>query len=704
MGCGGTKSEAANPGVVDQDIHIETRGQRVNKQGQTVDMYDRDPKRPEDNNAMAAMFDIESAGGGEQVMAVKPWIGALKAPTSPPPLQNSAPALNLELEYAYGYRVFDSRQNLFYTSNPNNVVYMTAALGIVLDKRANTQRFFGAGNVATAKGHSDDITALAIHPNKDTIATGEVGANPKVCIWSASNPERGPSAEFKLGRGRRGVSCLGFSHDGKYVAVADLHNDHYVSVWDASTGAKVSEMKGGPDKIMDLCWNLSSYNFCTAGVKHIYFWELNSGVLTGNRGIFGQAGEQSNMTSAQWFSDGTALTGGANGQLYRWRGKELQKTVQVHGAGQAVHALIIIGDKVLSGGRDNKIIELDSNLSKVKEWSLPSYPRALDRNGSTILVGTRDGTITEISSDGSQAKLMESHNDGEVWGLIVDSNNHLIVSTGDDNQVKVWNAQQRKCVGTGTLDRVKGEVRKAGYGASTLATTGCNQQARGLGFNTSNGHIAIGHNDGRVTIRSGVKALDNIVATLTDSKEWIEVIHYSPDNSKLAVGSHDNMVYIYDVGNNYRLLHTLRGHSSFITALDWSVDGSAMHTTCGAYELLFWNIETGKQETAGATKFADEQWAQWSTPLGWPVKGIFGTIVDYSHINRVHRSPDGRMVATGNDWGLVEVFGFPNSEGAKSVAYRAHSSHVTNVKWNQQGNYIASAGGYDQTVMHWKKR
>lgn len=85
-------------------------------------------------------------------------------------------------------------------------------------------------------------------------------------------------------------------------------------------------------------------------------------------------------------------------------------------------------------------------------------------------------------------------------------------------------------------------------------------------------------------------------------------MHYSPDNSKLAVGSHDNAIYIYDVAQGYKLLHKLTGHSSFITALDWSVDGSALHSVCGAYELLFWDVNTGKQETAGATKFADEHW------------------------------------------------------------------------------------------------
>lgn len=38
----------------------------------------------------------------------------------------------------------------------------------------------------------------------------------------------------------------------------------------------------------------------------------------------------------------------------------------------------------------------------------------------------------------------------------------------------------------------------------------------------------------------------------------------------------------------------MKKHSSFITHLDWSLDSSFLHTTCGAYELLFWDVFSGK--------------------------------------------------------------------------------------------------------------
>eukprot|EP00976_Prorocentrum_cordatum_P063428 1177083-Prorocentrum_minimum.AAC.4 len=54
--------------------------------------------------------------------------------------------------------------------------------------------------------------------------------------------------------------------------------------------------------------------------------------------------------------------------------------------------------------------------------------------------------------------------------------------------------------------------------------------------------------------------------------EAIEAIRFSPDGKRLAVGSHDNFVDVYDTTRHkFQRLCRCTGHSSFITHLDWSV-------------------------------------------------------------------------------------------------------------------------------------
>ena len=74
-----------------------------------------------------------------------------------------APNTNLKLKWAHGFRSFDTRNNLKYAAD-GSVVFTTAGVGVVQNLANNTQEFFNL--------HKEDIVAMAIHPDKDIIATG----------------------------------------------------------------------------------------------------------------------------------------------------------------------------------------------------------------------------------------------------------------------------------------------------------------------------------------------------------------------------------------------------------------------------------------------------------------------------------------------------------------------------------------------------
>lgn len=114
------------------------------------------------------LFSVEEAVEDVNFMAVKPWKGAIKAPTNAPKGDMSAPNQTLELEWAYGYRCHDSRSNLVYNS-AGNMVYPVAGVCVTFSSQKNEQVHF--------RGHNDDVISLAQHPtDKDIIATGQVCA------------------------------------------------------------------------------------------------------------------------------------------------------------------------------------------------------------------------------------------------------------------------------------------------------------------------------------------------------------------------------------------------------------------------------------------------------------------------------------------------------------------------------------------------
>jgi WD40 repeat protein len=156
---------------------------------------------------------------------------------------------------------------------------------------------------------------------------------------------------------------------------------------------------------------------------------------------------------------------------------------------------------------------------------------------------------------------------------------------------------------------------------------------------------------------------------------------YSPSEDMLAVGSHDNYLYIYSVkkGAYTKYAGPLKAHSSYITCLDWSLDGSYIRTNCGAYELLFFNVANKKQDSGGASGTVSTEWASQHCKLGWSVQGIFPPGCDGTHINGVDMSGDQELIATGDDYGLVNIYRNPALENHKARSFRGHSEHVTRV-------------------------
>mmetsp|Transcript_8781 Transcript_8781/g.1230 ORF Transcript_8781/g.1230 Transcript_8781/m.1230 type:complete len:95 (+) Transcript_8781:1293-1577(+) len=92
---------------------------------------------------------------------------------------------------------------------------------------------------------------------------------------------------------------------------------------------------------------------------------------------------------------------------------------------------------------------------------------------------------------------MSSHCDGEVWGVsLVPNDPTKIVSVADDNSLRVWDTRDHRQVAVKILEAQPGPQRRAGEGASTLASNTPKEQARAVCINPTNNHVAVGHNDG----------------------------------------------------------------------------------------------------------------------------------------------------------------------------------------------------------------
>lgn len=153
---------------------------RVNKKTNETEEFDpADHEKPEDT-----FFEVDeepTEEEGKQFLAVRPWMGAVMEPANHPEVNKAAPDEGYTLQYVYGYKCENSRQNVYYNA-AGHVVYPTACLGVILNQQENTQLFFGGGEAENKSKqvacdqtrHSNDIISISVntHGSREWAVTG----------------------------------------------------------------------------------------------------------------------------------------------------------------------------------------------------------------------------------------------------------------------------------------------------------------------------------------------------------------------------------------------------------------------------------------------------------------------------------------------------------------------------------------------------
>jgi len=236
------------------------------------------------------------------------------------------------------------------------------------------------------------------------------------------------------------------------------------------------------------------------------------------------------------------------------------------------------------------------------------HASSLDVLDGKILVGHDNGRIQTVNADGTDKQLVNvSHHDGEAWGLEVLQDKGTFLTCGDDNQVFEYSIPEKKMVREGkvwSFELFGGkpyETSKIKSTASTLSSYPVQQQARCVTYSPHHDHVAVSNNYGDVSILD-YNDFSKRLTTLYKPREWCEALSYSPNGEYLAVGSHDDSIYVYKVSEagDYSLHWSITFvHSSAIVGMDWTVDSKFLRAVDQAYAKIFYNVEESQQVTDG---------------------------------------------------------------------------------------------------------
>jgi hypothetical protein len=423
------------------------------------------------------------AAEGESFMAVCPWKGQIEEPEAHNPVVISKPEVEYEIDWVYGYKCQSARQNVFLASS--GIVYPAAALCVMT--KGEKQGYFGGGEAANehrnAKNnltsHNDDVTCLAMSPDRKFCVSGQRGPSPTLFAWGCEFDDYDEDAvidtrgkmikRFQLARGARGIAACTISSDGKYTACVDMSNDHNVWVFNIETGAQEFKMKGDSNYIYDIAFTKKegSHLLMTSGKNHLYFWDFKKNEK--KRGIAGDHGILSHQVCC-WDKEGVAYSGSADGRIFVWNDNKCTEDVKAHeGYISAIHATD--DGKVISAGKDGGVKffntpKMDLEQSFDEGSIVNTHAIAIDYDDKRLVIGCRNGDIIDYCSYDAEPAgcvVVSSHDNGEVWGLAPGIGGTFVTS-GDDNKVMTWNmsddhkATSKVKVSTETRNSKKGKA------------------------------------------------------------------------------------------------------------------------------------------------------------------------------------------------------------------------------------------------------
>jgi WD40 repeat protein len=158
---------------------------------------------------------------------------------------------------------------------------------------------------------------------------------------------------------------------------------------------------------------------------------------------------------------------------------------------------------------------------------------------------------------------------------------------------------------------------------------------------------------------------------LSGHDDWVRGVAWSPDSRRLATGSNDRTVRMWDPVSG-RELAVLHGHANWVRGVAWSPDGRRLASASNDRTARIWDPDNGT-ELAVLRGHDDEVWE-----LAW--------------------SPDGRRLATGSRDRTARIW--DATSGTELAVLRGHDEEVRGVAWSPDGRQLVTASA-DYTVRIW---
>ncbi|KAK3360107.1 HET-R [Lasiosphaeria hispida] len=206
---------------------------------------------------------------------------------------------------------------------------------------------------------------------------------------------------------------------------------------------------------------------------------------------------------------------------------------------------------------------------------------------------------------------------------------------------------------------------------------------------------------------------DACLQTLEGHRGWVQSVAFSPDGQRLASGSRDETIKIWDPASG-QCLQTLQGHRGSVRSVAFSPDGQRLASGSDDETIKIWDPASGQclqtlqghRDSVQSVAFSpdgqrlasgsgDETIKIWDPASGQCLQTLQG---HRDWVRSVAFSPDGQRLASGSDDKTIKIWDPASGQCLQTL--QGHRGWVWSVAFSPDGQRLAS-GSRDKTIKIW---